>query len=192
MMLRKFAVTGLLAGIPALMLAFPAAGKVKPGDKGPAGGAEATSQSVLSATVFNDAFRLCNLLVNDQRALLDALESSGWTHEVDYDLGNAPYYKEITATHTYEGVGEAEIWGFMENYPTRKIGFCSFAIVDPQITFDFEAVNGQDALRGEMEREGEQTFGTWESAGPDPDTFVHSYQSEGNFIYQVTKINKVD
>ncbi|HHG89380.1 MAG TPA: hypothetical protein ENJ90_02715, partial [Devosia sp.] len=72
----------------------PVLAKVKPGAN-----KDTESGNGPSATVLvEDAIRLCQLIVDNERAILDALEFEGWSQNVEYNIGNAPFYKEITAS----------------------------------------------------------------------------------------------
>jgi len=142
-----------------------------------------------------DAIELCQLVAEDKRAIIDALEVGGWTSEIDYNAGNAPFYKEISADQTYAGVGEVEIWGFVEDYPGYKMGYCSFTIDSPDVVFDLSPINEIDGLVGELQTEGEQSYGMWRNVvepGAAATTFIHAYQNADTFLYQITVIQNLD
>jgi len=151
--------------------------------------------SDMSAKVLQDAIELCQLVADNKREIIDALETGGWTSEIDYETGNAPFYKEISAEMTYEGLGEAELWGFIEDYPGYKIGYCSLSIDSPPVVFDLSPVNDIEGMVGELLVEDETTFGAWRAdAGAEQvaQTFIHAYQNDDTFLYQVTVIGKFD
>lgn len=197
--LRSLAIVSGLAGIFALGFSAPVLAKVKEGqsESDVAVLEEAstnngdTAQS-LSETVLADAARLCQLLVEDKREILDALLTEGWTHEVDYNVGNAPFYKELSGEFYYENVGPAEIWAFVENYPGYKMGYCSFKIPDPEIRFSLNSLSGMEGFVGETQISGEEVFGTWREDSEVPKTFIHVYHNADTFNYQITRINTLD
>lgn len=197
--LRSLTVVSGLAGIFALALSVPVLAKVKEGEGAPApeqtsaeqGSGGSTGQSV-SEVVLADAIRLCQFVVEDDRAIIEALQSQGWTHDIDYNVGNAPYYKELSAEFYYEDIGAAEIWGFMEDYPGYGMGYCSFKITDPDIRFSIDSLNEMDGFVGETQTSGEEVFGAWREDSDTPMSFVHAYHNSDTFTYQITRINKTN
>ncbi len=178
----------VLMSVLALGSIQPALAKVKTGaNKGTESG-NGPSPTIL----VEDAIRLCQLIVDNERAILDALEFEGWSQNVEYNIGNAPFYKEITASIYYDGVGEVEIWGYLENYPGYDIGYCAYTIADPQLKISLAPVNALEGFDGEIEVEGAQSYGAWRSEGENPDTFIHAYQNLDTFVYQITRIAKFD
>jgi len=182
-------ITGIgLAGL-SLILVQPVLAKTKTPKS--EGGAEVNNAEQVGRQIMTDAIEICDLMVADKRALLARLEDKGWSKEVLYDVGNAPYYKEITANQTYEGAGKADLWGFMENYPGVKIGYCSFTIPSPEIDVPVEMVKtikGAFELTGDVQKIDGEVFSTWQDIATPPSVFVHAYQNSDTFVYQVTRI----
>lgn len=182
----------LLASLSAVGLASSGLAQTKqvPTKSGPV--VQSGSNIASGAVVLLDAIRLCDLVVTNDRAILDVLDLEGWTQEVDYNIGNAPFYKEISGGQFYEGVGNADLWGFLEEYIGNTIGYCSITIADPEITFDLLPINDLDHIVGEIEHEGESVFGTWRDISDHPSVFIHAYQNSDTFTYQITRVNKAD
>ncbi len=181
--LKFLIVAGLAAGMVQPVLA-----QSKAEQKTKGGGQEAPQEAMdLSAQMIEDAQNLCALVVNNDGAVLDALESGGWESDVTYDVGNAPFYKEISASVSYEGIGDADLWGFLEEYPGYWIGYCSFSVPTPQSNVSLTPISNRDDLVGNVELDGSSTFGTWRDIGEKPSTFIHSYVTGDEFYYQVTK-----
>ncbi len=196
--LKTLAILSGVAGVVVMGFGAPVLAKVKQGQSGPAPtqtsgeqGADNSAQN-LSRAVLGDAVRLCQLLVEDNRAIIDALQSEGWTHDIDYDVGNAPFYKELSAELYYENVGAAEIWGFMESYPGYDMGYCSFKISEPDFRFSIDSLNEMDGFVGEIQTSGEEVFGAWRQDSDTPMSFVHAYHNSDTFTYQITRINKTN
>jgi len=175
-----------------LVLAQPALAKTKTATpQKPAPANTEVPVAMLGTKIMTTAIEICDLMVADKRALLAKLESLGWSKEVSYDVGNAPFYKEITATQTYQGAGDAEVWGFIENYPGYKIGYCSFTIPSPEIDVPVELVKtieGAFQLTGEVQKADGGVYSAWHDIGAPPSVFVHAYQNSDTFVYQVTRI----
>lgn len=196
--IRVLAFTSGVAGIVALGLSAPVLAKVKQGQSEPASGQislEPSSNNAgagqsLSEAVLADAVRLCQLVVDDSEATVDALENGGWTHEIDYNVGNAPFYKELGADFFYEDVGAAEIWGFVEEYPGYYMGYCSFKISDPEIRFSITPLTGVEGFVEETQISGEEVFGTWRDDSDTPTSFIHVYHNSDTFSYQITRLHK--
>ncbi|VAW22132.1 hypothetical protein MNBD_ALPHA12-958 [hydrothermal vent metagenome] len=185
-------ITGIgLAGV-ALALGQPVLAKTKqPKTAPPTQEAQADAGVRVGEQIITDAVEICDLMVADKRALLARLEDNGWSKDISYDVGNAPYYKELTADQTYDGVGDAEVWGFIEDYPSYKIGYCSFTIPSPQIDVPValvETIGGAFTLTGEIQKTDGGVFSTWQDVANPPSVFVHAYQNSDTFVYQVTRI----
>ena len=181
--------------VMALGFVFPVLAKDKNGQSVPGAPSEqgdAVGTNSLTDPILADAIRLCQLVVDDDDTTLETFENEGWTHEVDREIGNARYYKEITAQLTYGDVGEAEIWGFIEDYPSSFIGYCSFSITNPSVRFSISAINDMDRMVGETHRSEEQVFGAWNDVSSQPSVFIHAYHNSDTFTYQITRINKAD
>jgi len=151
--------------------------------------------SNMSAKVLQDAIELCQLVADNKREIIDVMEAGGWASEIDYNAGNAPFYKELSAELTYEGVGDAELWGFIEDYPGYKIGYCSLSVASPPVVFDLSAINDLEGMVGELIVEDDTSFGAWRAdASPEQvaQTFIHAYQNNDTFLYQITVIGKFD
>jgi hypothetical protein len=189
-----------MGNIKFLIVAGLALGMVQPAlaqskvDQKTKGGVQEGAQEAIdpSGQMIEDAQNLCALVVDNDGAVLDALESGGWESEVTYDIGNAPFYKEISANQSYEGVGDADLWGFLEEYPGYWIGYCSFSVPTPQSNVSLAPINNRDDLVGNVELDGSSTFGTWRDIGEKPSTFIHSYVTGDEFYYQVTKLTNLE
>ncbi len=187
--LGRIGLAGLsLAGL-SLIMVQPVLAKTKATTKQTP--APLSNEKQVGTRIMTDAVEICDLMVADKRELLAKLENSGWNKEVSYDVGNAPYYKEITASRTYQGAGDAEIWGFMENYPGVKIGYCSFTIPSPEIDVPVglvKTIQGAFKLTGEIQKINGGVYSSWQDTGTPPSVFVHTYQNGDTFVYQVTRI----
>jgi len=182
-------ITGIgLAGL-SLALGQPVLAKTKTTTS--PGGTTVNIADQVGTQIMTDAIQICDLMVADKRALLARLEEAGWEKEVSYDVGNAPYYKEISANQTYKGAGKADLWGFMENYPGYKIGYCSFTISSPEIDVPVglvETIEGAFKLTGEIQKTDGGVYSSWQDTATAPSVFVHAYQNSDTFVYQVTRI----
>ncbi len=188
--MNKFiSLTGVAVGLVTLALCAPALAKDKNGQSSPSenGLGNAQTEQVLA-----DAIRLCDLMVQDKPAIVDALENEGWTHEILRNIGNSIFYKELSGDKDYPGVGAARIWGFIEDYPGNFIGYCSLTITDPEVRFSISGVNEIDHMVGEFEQEGEEVFGAWRDISSQPSIFIHAYHNLDTFTYQITRINQLE
>ena len=144
----------------------------------------------LGAQALADARRLCQLVVDDDPAALSDLEAEGWGPEVDRTIGNTPYYKEISGGLSYEGIGEAEIWGFVEDYPENIMGYCSFTISDPAIRFSISSLQDMENMASRIHTIGEQVYGTFSDMSSQPSIFIHAYHNADTFTYQITRMSQ--
>jgi len=172
------------AGVPAVpdVIAVPANNQVE-------------KNSEITAKILSDAIKLCQLAADNRREIVDALETGGWSSEIEYDIGNAPFYKEISAELIYEGVGKAEIWGFIEDYPGYQMGYCSLTISSPTGVFDLSAIDEIEGMVGELNVEGDQSYGAWRSDTMENEMatkFIHAFQNFDTFLYQVSTVTNLN
>ncbi|HHS83149.1 MAG TPA: hypothetical protein ENJ68_06480, partial [Devosia sp.] len=100
----------LVSGSVVVLLALaPAVAKTKTGSAPPPGSNGGASASVADQ-VLKDAIRLCGRVADNDPAVLSQLKQEGWNPAVDREIGNAPYYKEISGSREYAGVGAADLW----------------------------------------------------------------------------------
>lgn len=161
----------------------------------PATAVEPTAMSDLGVVVLNDAIKLCQLVVDNRQAIVGALDDGGWNSNIDYDVGNAPFYKEISADLEYEGVGAAEIWGFLEDYPGYQMGYCSFEIPSPQVKIDLSMIDVLPDMVGELIVGDEKTNGAWRNDADNvggANIFIHAFESADSFFYQISMIKNLN
>lgn len=188
--MNKFvSLLGVAISLAALTLSAPTLAKDKNGQSSSSENLQGNAQT---EQVLADAIRLCDLMVQDQPAIIDALDGEGWTHEIIRNIGNSIFYKELSGDKDYPGVGAAEIWGFIEDYPGNFIGYCSLTITDPEARFSISAVNEIEYMVGETENEGEEVFGAWRDNSSQPSIFIHAYHNLDTFTYQITRISQSD
>jgi len=175
--------------------AEPATSQSEPLANDPAMPEEPTVAPDLGVVVLNDAIKLCQLVVDNRQAIVGALEDGGWSSDIDYDVGNVPFYKEISADREYVGVGEAEIWGFLEDYPGYEMGYCSFEILSPQVKVDLSMIDVLPDMVGELIVGDEKTNGAWRNdAGNvgEANIFIHAFESADTFFYQISMIKNLN
>ncbi|MCF6326027.1 MAG: hypothetical protein L3J21_01900 [Devosiaceae bacterium] len=161
----------------------------------PATAVEPTTTSDPGVLVLNDAIKLCQLVVDNRQAIIGALDDGGWNSDIDYDVGNAPFYKEISADREYEGAGKAEIWGFLEDYPGYEMGYCSFEILSPQVKIDLSMIDVLPDMVGELIVGDEKTNGAWRNDAGDvgeANIFIHAFESADTFFYQISMIKNLN
>ncbi len=147
------------------------------------------------AQILEDAMEICRLVVDNRRKVVEVLDGGGWSSDINYDIGNAPFYKEISAQKAYGGVGGAEVWGFIEDYPGYQMGYCSLTVDSPEGVFDLSPVDGVEGLVGELIVEGDQSYGAWRSETVNDEmatVFVHAYQNADTFLYQISAVRKLE
>jgi len=167
--------------------------ETQPADPGTTEGRSASID--LGVIVLNDAIKLCQLVADNRQAIVGALENGGWNSEIDYDVGNAPFYKEISADLEYEGVGTAELWGFLEDYPGYEMGYCSFEIVSPQIKIDLSMIDVLPDMVGELIIGDEKSNGAWRNDAANvggANIFIHAFESVDGFFYQISMIKNLN
>lgn len=167
--------------LTACLAASPAFAQEKTKEKPGANGSTSAMQ------VLEDARSLCDRVASGDESVRDTLDELGWAPEVDA-YGEVPYYHEIEAGKEYPGVGLAEIWGFIELYPSHVIGYCTFEIMSPEVDIPVAELNNMEGLTGGVER---IDYGTYTSLVNDSEphhVMIQARQTEDSFLYQVTDI----
>lgn len=175
--LNALAVSTLMAGV----LASPVLAQTKTKDK-------PNEDSATSATaIMGQAREYCDRVAGNDESVRDALQEAGWDPEID-PFGAVPFYHEIEGTKDFPGVGRAEIWGFIEVYPSHNIGYCTFEIVDPEIEIPVAELLEVEGLSGDVEVNDEGAFLSLSNDDPPYHKLIHARQTTDSFFYQVTDI----
>ena len=175
----------LSGGLLVLVFLTPAVAKTKTGtNKSPTQIATASRTDV----VVLDAVGLCGLVAGNGLNVVGELENGGRNPEIVQDTGNVPFYKEFSGFQEYDGVCTAEIWGFMEDYPTKSIGYCAVTVRDPEVRFSVNVVNGAAHLAGGIRHNGRAVYGSWQENVPNPTHFIQAFHNSDTFSNQITKV----
>ncbi len=170
-----------VSALAAALVTAPAFAQTKSKDKTDEDLAE------LAATVLASARHLCDRVAANDESVLDTLEEFGWEPEVD-SFGEIPFYHEIDGSRDYEGVGRADLWGFVELYPTHIIGYCTFEIISPELDIPVEDLSFIPELTGELEEAEDGVYASFSNADAPHHVFVQARRTIDSFFYQVTDI----
>lgn len=133
-----------------------------------------------------EAYELCRDVALGLGSAPDALDAAGWSYEID-PYGEQPYYQDLDGTKSFPGIGDADMWAFLEFYPTHTLGYCHVEIFSPDATVDFSALDGHVELVGESQTLDGITYGAWEEDDPVPVVFVRA-DTDGRIYVQVTSL----
>lgn len=178
--------TIVLACFAAVAMSVPAVAQTKTKDK------PVVEQSAgLALSVIADAREYCDRVAGNDPSVVEALDAAGWEPIVD-SFGEVPYYHELEGALDYPGAGRAEIWGFIELYPSHIIGYCTFEILTPEIDFPVAEMNSMDGLTGGVEHTDQGTYVSLTNDEAPYHRLIQARQTGDSFFYQVTDIIERD
>ncbi|MCF1743807.1 hypothetical protein [Paradevosia shaoguanensis] len=153
--MRGPALVTLLAA--AALVAAPALAQGK-GDKNPG---KPAAPSISSSEFMTETFAVCANLAIDGEGAGDKAVAAGW--EPDSDNGDsAPFYRIISYTKSFEGLGEVTIWGTIEQYPGKTMGYCRVEASDEDGSIlDFDDLANLPDMTGSTQTDGDGTYGAW-------------------------------
>jgi len=175
-----------LAIAAALMLVGPGLALGK-GDKNPA---QAAPVAVSSADFMAESFALCANLALGADGADEKLAAAGW--EAESDNGTTlPFYEMISYTKTFDGLGEATIWGTIEHYPGKILGYCRVDATDSDGNIlDFADLAGLPDMQGSSQTTDDGSYGAWavETSSPDKQMFAIAQLNDGEFQLEINTL----
>jgi hypothetical protein len=131
---------------------------------------------VSSADAFKIFVDTCTDISSGDPAAYDRANSSGWTANEGQDTG--PYNKVYSGYRELDGLGEVDIWGSVQSFPTQRLGYCRIDFSDENNLLDFKDMAGLKGLTGATTAgENGDVYGAWEA--PDKKLLVIGDRTDG-------------
>jgi hypothetical protein len=144
-----------------------------PSGSAPAG--SPTTTQTPSAPVASVASQLASTCLRFARGDADAesqAEAEGW--DVDQYGTEGSYLGSMGGSRNISGIGDANIFGSFETYPTFTLRFCRVDLTlnadAPQI--GVETLTGWENVEGGVREAGGGIYGSWNRTESDPDTLL--------------------
>ena len=131
---------------------------------------------VTSAEAFKIFVDTCTDISGGTEGSYDRANAAGWIPNDADDSG--PYNSIYSGSREIGGLGEVDIWGSVQNFPTQRLGYCRVDFSDSNNTLDFKDMAGVHGLVGSIQaRDGGNVYGAWET--PDKKLLVIGDRSDG-------------
>jgi hypothetical protein len=181
-----------LAGVSAvvlsgLMLAMaPSAALAGKIDNSESAAPAAATPAADPQAFIDEVYALCHSMAGDDMGALDTAYKHGWS-EGDTD-GDGPFYHMFDATKTFDGIGDVELWGTMENYPAGRLGYCRIDVTLPEdSTLALESISKQPGLTGKITNNDDGNYGVWSSTS-EPQFFAIAQIVGSDFQLEVNAV----
>ncbi|KKB06875.1 hypothetical protein VE25_20595 [Devosia geojensis] len=169
------AVSVLLA---ALLVAAPAAAQEKTKSKAPA------------RPITVELLETCELFARGDVLASSSATEKGWS--VTEAVTDSVFVSSFEASRSFEGIGDADLFVLVEDYPQLTLGYCRIDISEPQGEAGVAELDGLDRLAGDLEENADGTYGAWNGTGEDASYMLLSNQDEYSFGLQLTIIEPVE
>lgn len=131
---------------------------------------------VTSAEAFKIFVDTCTDISGGTEGSYDRANAAGWIPNDADDSG--PYNSIYSGSREIAGLGEVDIWGSVQNFPTQRLGYCRVDFSDSNNVLDFKDMAGVHGLTGSIQpRDGGNVYGAWEA--PDKKLLVIGDRSDG-------------
>jgi hypothetical protein len=131
---------------------------------------------VASADAFKMFVEACTDASGGDPTAYDRLNNSGWTPNETDETG--PYNAVYSGNREVDGIGEVDLWGSVQSFPTQRLGYCRVDFSDANNILDFNDMNGLKGLSGTSQTGAEgNVYGVWET--PDKKLLVIGDRSDG-------------
>ena len=135
-----------------------------------------TGPPITSAAAFKIFVDTCADISGGIEGSYDRANAAGWVPNDADDSG--PYNSIYSGSRELAGLGEVDIWGSVQNFPTQRLGYCRVDFSDSNNVLDFKDMVGVHGLAGSIElRDAGNVYGAWET--PDKKLLVIGDRSDG-------------
>ena len=119
---------------------------------------------------------------------VDDATAKGW--DAYEATGEGPYVRTFNAHKELPGIGAADIFVLLEDYPTSTLGYCRMDVIEPQVTGHeaVQAIQNLDRYEGQSIQNGEGTFAHLTGANGDTNRMLLAHWSAESFVVQLTII----
>lgn len=173
--------------VAALMLAAPTLALGKGEDKNAP--SVPTTPAVQSAAFMGEVLALCEQAALHGGEAVSKTAFTGW--EAAEDNGDSgPFYEVFSYGKTFEGLENVTLWGTIEHYPGKVMGYCRVNATDPDaLGLDFADLAALPELSGSIEDTDTGHYGAWTVKGDgSATTFALAQLSDGEFQLEINTL----
>ena len=136
----------------------------------------AAAPAISSADAFKMFVDACTTASGGNPTDYDKLNDGGWTPNETDETG--PYNAVYSGYRDVDGLGEVDLWGSVQSFPTQRLGYCRIDFSDANNVLDFNDMNGLHGLSGTLQTgPSGNVYGVWET--PDKKLLVIGDRSDG-------------
>ena len=136
----------------------------------------AAAPPIASADAFKMFVDACTTASGGNPTDYDKLNDGGWTPNETDETG--PYNAVYSGYRDVDGLGEVDLWGSVQSFPTQRLGYCRIDFSDANSVLDFNDMNGLHGLTGTLQTGAPgNVYGVWET--PDKKLLVIGDRSDG-------------
>lgn len=131
------------------------------------------------------ALEVCErFAAGDVMAVDDAI-SKGW--DAYAEAGESPFVQNFTASAEIKGIGYADLFSLVEDYPGQTLGYCRIDVASPTGTGTgaIDAIAELGRYQGEVKTTDEGSFGSFEGKD-DTGTMLLAHWTAESFVIQLT------
>jgi len=173
--------------VAAALLAAPGLALGKGEDKNPA--SSPATPPVSSAAFMDEALVLCTqAALHGGKAVSDG-SFPGWTAAED-DGDNGPFYEVFSFEKTIDGLEDVTLWGTIEHYPGKVMGYCRFNASDAEgHLLDFADLAARPQLTGSTQDADSGHYGAWTvKAEGDAQAYAIAQLVDGDFQLEINTL----
>nr|WP_314258080.1 hypothetical protein [uncultured Devosia sp.] len=132
------------------------------------------------------ALEVCELFASGNPEAKEMAEERDW--EVSSAEPESPWVSTTDIYRSIPGLGYAEGYVLMENYPDSDFGYCRVDVYEAEGEADVALIEDLPEWQGEIRNKGAGTYGAWTSADYGGQRFLLSHEDEYGFVLQLTVI----
>jgi len=132
------------------------------------------------------SLEVCALFAKGIADADDQAVEMGW--EVTEGDPESLFVESINLYRHIPGLGYAEGFVLMEDYPDMDFGYCRIDVYEAEGEADVALIDALPEWQGEIRNKGAGTYGSWSSADYGGQRLLLSHEDEYGFVLQLTVI----
>ncbi len=133
------------------------------------------------------ALEVCERFAAGDVLAVDDAISKGW--DAYAEAGESPFVQNFTASAEIKGIGYADLFSLVEDYPGQTLGYCRIDVASPtgNGTAVIDAIAELGRYEGDVKTTDEGSFGSFTGTG-DKGTLLLAHWTPQAFVIQLTML----
>ncbi|MFD2647007.1 hypothetical protein ACFSX5_04255 [Devosia albogilva] len=135
------------------------------------------------------ALEVCEQFARGDVLAVDNANAKGWdAYATDTE---SPYVRSYSASRDLPGIGLANLFALVEDYPETTFGYCRLDVMEPtgrNGAQQIEAIQGLDRYEGTGETVSDGTFASLKGTSETAQSLLLAHWTETSFVIQLTVI----